>query len=72
LPEDVAVTGSGSPLKDMPEFYETQCPKCGKDAHRETDTFDTFVESSWYVAVASASESTRFTPAVPNCARSSR
>ena len=48
LPEDVEVTGVGSPLKDMPEFYEVDCPKCGKAARRETDTFDTFVESSWY------------------------
>ena len=50
LPEDVAVTGQGSPLKDMPEFANVKCPKCGKDARRETDTFDTFVESSWYFA----------------------
>ncbi len=50
LPEDVHVTGAGSPLKDMPEFVNVACPKCGKDARRETDTFDTFVESSWYFA----------------------
>ena len=50
LPEDVHVTGAGSPLKDMPEFVNVACPMCGKDARRETDTFDTFVESSWYFA----------------------
>ncbi|MGH8224118.1 MAG: leucine--tRNA ligase [Woeseiaceae bacterium] len=48
LPEDVEFTGVGSPLRQMPEFYETGCPECGKAATRETDTFDTFVESSWY------------------------
>jgi len=48
LPEDVEFTGVGSPLKDMPEFYNADCPSCGKSARRETDTFDTFVESSWY------------------------
>ena len=48
LPEDVEFSGVGSPLKDIPEFYKTECPKCGAAATRETDTFDTFVESSWY------------------------
>ena len=48
LPEDVKFSGVGSPLKDMPEFYNTECPKCNKSAKRETDTFDTFFESSWY------------------------
>jgi len=48
LPEDVEITGEGNPLENHPTWKNCSCPKCGKDARRETDTLDTFVQSSWY------------------------
>ena len=50
LPVDVDFDGSGSPIKKMASFINCSCPKCGGAAERETDTFDTFMESSWYYA----------------------
>ena len=48
LPADVEITGEGNPLESHPTWKHCSCPECAKDAVRETDTMDTFVESSWY------------------------
>ncbi len=48
LPEDVEITGEGNPLENHPTWKRCACPQCGKEAIRETDTLDTFVQSSWY------------------------
>ncbi len=68
LPEDIAITGEGNPLEKHATWKYVQCPKCGTDAIRETDTMDTFVESSWYFLHYTTPKALRYTQAF--CAES--